>query len=66
LGRATVFLPLPRADRARTDSTLTSNLRTHATSIVDGPPDAATLIAHVITGGPVGVPAPAVSRIVFE
>jgi hypothetical protein len=39
-------------------------LRKLAASIVVCPPDAAIFIAHVITGGPVGVPAPAVSRIV--
>jgi hypothetical protein len=71
VGRASTCSPtvFPAARRARfklarTDSTLVSNLRKLATSIVDCPPDAATFIAHVITGGPVGVPAPAVSRIV--
>jgi hypothetical protein len=71
LGTATVFLPLAeRGERpspfklARIDSTLVRDLRKLATSILDDPPDAATFIAHAITGGPLGVPAPAVSRIV--
>jgi patatin-like phospholipase len=35
-----------------------------AGSVTDDPPDVATFLAHVMTGGPAGVPAPADSRIV--
>jgi hypothetical protein len=71
LGTATVVLPLaapgePRSPfkQPRADSNLVNDLRKLATSILDDPPDAATFIAHTITGGRVGVPDPAVSRIV--
>ena len=35
-----------------------------AGAIVDDPPDAASFLAHVLTGGPAGLPAPADSRVV--
>jgi len=43
---------------------LGTDLKKLATAILDDPPDAATYIAHVMTGGSDGVTAPAVSRIV--
>jgi hypothetical protein len=71
LGTATVFLPLAKPGEprspftlARAESTLVGDLRKLATSILDDPPDAASFIAHAITGGPVGVASPADSRIV--
>lgn len=45
-------------------SVLGTDLKKLATAILDDPPDAASFIAHVMTGGNDGVPAPAVSRIV--
>jgi hypothetical protein len=71
LGTGTVRLPLA-APGARpssfeapwTDPSLVADLRKLATSILDDPPDAATFIAHVATGGPVGVPESAHSRVV--
>jgi hypothetical protein len=77
LGTGTVTLPLappgPPAPAgaaaspylaARSDSGIVADLRKLATAILDDPPDAATFIAHVMTGGGNGVPAPAISRIV--
>jgi uncharacterized protein len=71
LGTATVGLPLaaPGApggplEASRPASTLTADLGKLATAILDDPPDAATFIAHALTGGDAGVPPPAVSRIV--
>lgn len=71
LGTGSVLLPpLPTGappsvfESARVDSSLVTDLRKLATSILDDPPDAATFLAHVMTGGQKGVPDPAVSRIV--
>jgi uncharacterized protein len=71
LGTATVALPLadPGAPAApltapRQASTLAGDLAKLAGAILDDPPDAATFIAHALTGGDAGVAAPAVSRIV--
>lgn len=71
LGTGTVRLPLaghgakPSPYEAeRVDPNLVTDLRKLATSILDDPPDAATFIAHVMTGGPKGVQPPADSRIV--
>jgi hypothetical protein len=71
LGTGNVSFPLvtPGAARAplelpRSNSSLTADLQKLATAIVDDPPDAATFIAHTITGGGSGLAAPAVSRIV--
>jgi hypothetical protein len=59
IGTATVFLPLADAGdtasplkQAREESGLVRDLRKLATSILDDPPDAASFIAYVITGGP--------------
>jgi hypothetical protein len=43
---------------------LVADLRKLAASILDDPPDIATFLAHVMTGGSTGLPAPAQSRIV--
>ncbi|HWB48929.1 MAG TPA: patatin-like phospholipase family protein [Stellaceae bacterium] len=71
LGTGNVSFPLaaPGATRAplelpRPDSSLTADLKKLATAIVDDPPDAATFIAHTITGGSGGLALPAVSRVV--
>jgi hypothetical protein len=44
-------------------SSLLSDVKKLASSILDDPPDSASMIAHVVTSGP-GMPAPAVSRVV--
>ncbi len=70
LGTGTVVLPLAKNGEtspyvsSRTDSNLVHDINKLATAIVDDPPDAATFIAHVVTGGGNGVEKPAVSRIV--
>ena len=71
LGTATVSLPLANfgvapspLEVSRPNSTLTNDLKKLATAIVDDPPDAATFIAHAMTGGGVAVPKPAISRVV--
>ena len=71
LGTGNVAYPLaapgatPGAlERARSTSSLAGDIGKLATSIVDDPPDAATFIAHMVTGAGTGVAAPAVSRVV--
>jgi hypothetical protein len=71
LGTATVALPLTAPgvpakplEAPRPDPSLAADLKKLATAILDDPPDAATFIAHVMTGANAGVPAPAISRIV--
>jgi uncharacterized protein len=72
LGTATVALPWPAPGdpanspyvRTIDQPGLVPDLRKLATAILDDPPDIATFLAHVMTGGGAGVPAPAVSRIV--
>ena len=71
LGTGNVSLPLaaPGALRAplelpRSDSSLTADLQKLAAVILDDPPDAASFVAHTITGGSSGLAAPTVSRIV--
>jgi uncharacterized protein len=71
LGTASVCLPLasPGApasplEAPRPTSSLTTDLQKLATAILDDPPDAATFIAHAITGGNAGLNPPTVSRIV--
>lgn len=71
LGTGSVVLPLvdPGAEpsiyeAARIDSGLKIDIVKLATAILDDPPDAATFIAHIVTGSGIGAPAPAVSRIV--
>ncbi|MEO8812103.1 MAG: patatin-like phospholipase family protein [Caulobacteraceae bacterium] len=50
--------------QARPKQNLLTDLRMLASSVTDEPPDIATFLAHVMTGGKSGVSAPAVSRIV--
>jgi uncharacterized protein len=71
LGTGSVSLPLaaPGAtpaplEAARPTSTLVNDLGKLATAILDDPPDAATFIAHAMTGGHAGLPAPVISRVV--
>lgn len=71
LGTGTVALPpapvgAPAAplEALRSDSSFTGDLRKLARAIVDDPPDAATFIAHVMTGGGAGLQAPLISRVV--
>lgn len=71
LGSATVLLPVAALgaqatpfEAARGDSGTVADLRKLSTSILDDPPDAATFIAHAITGGSQGLPEGAVSRVV--
>jgi len=72
LGTGTVALPWPTAQdptnspyvRIIEQPGLVADLRKLATSILDDPPDIASFIAHVMTGGGAGAPAPAVSRVV--
>lgn len=71
LGTGTVSLPLaPVAgpvsplETPRSESSLKADLIKLAGAILDDPPDAATFIAHVMTGGSAGLQAPVVSRVV--
>lgn len=71
LGTASVSLPLAPVGSSpspllapRPTSSLAADLSKLATAILDDPPDAATFIAHALTGGNAGVPQPAVSRVV--
>lgn len=71
LGTGTVSLPLAAVgsapgplEAARADSSLPNDLTKLAGAILDDPPDAATFIAHAITGGSTGLQAPVVSRVV--
>ena len=50
--------------QARPKQGLLNDLAKLASSVTDEPPDIATFLAHVMTGGRAGVAAPAVSRIV--
>jgi len=54
---------LPRT-AARPSSSLTGDLAKLAAAILDDPPDAATFIAHAVTGGDSGMAPPVVSRVV--
>jgi hypothetical protein len=71
LGSATVALPWPTpADpsdspyvRAIDQPGLAGDLRKLATAVLDDPPDIASFLAHVMTGGGGDVPAPAQSRV---
>lgn len=58
-GETTWPLEIPRAR-----SSTIGDLKKLASAILDDPPDAATFIAHVITGGSAGMTAPVISRIV--
>jgi len=71
LGTASVSFPLapPGAspgplEAARSQTSLAGDLQKLATSILDDPPDAATFIAHTLTGGSTGLADPVISRIV--
>lgn len=72
LGTATIALPWPSANdpanspyvQPVSQPGLVADLRKLATTILDDPPDIASFLAHVMTGGSAGVPAPAQSRIV--
>lgn len=71
LGTATVSLPLAAfgvpaspLEAPRPNSSLPNDLKKLATAIVDDPPDAASFIAHAMTGGTSGLQAPIVSRVV--
>jgi len=71
LGTANVSLPLAAIgapgsplEAPRPDSSLVTDLKKLATAILDDPPDAATFIAHAMTGGNAGLQPPVVSRVV--
>lgn len=71
LGTATLSLPLagPGApaspyEAPRPTSSLATDLKKLATAILDDPPDAATFIAHAMTGGNAGLKLPIQSRII--
>jgi uncharacterized protein len=71
LGTAAVSLPLAAfgvppspLEASRPDSSVPNDLKKLATAIVDDPPDAATFIAHAMTGGKVGLEVLVVSRVV--
>jgi hypothetical protein len=49
---------------ARQTSSVPNDLKKLATAIVDDPPDAASFIAHAMTGGNVGLVAHTVGRLV--
>jgi hypothetical protein len=71
LGTGTVSLPLAPGETPasplempRPASSLLTDLKKLAGAILDDPPDAATFIAHAITGGNAGLQAPLQSRVV--
>jgi uncharacterized protein len=71
LGTATVALPLAPLDgpaspleAPRMKSSVPNDLKKLASAIVDDPPDAASFIAHAMTGGNVGLHPPVISRVV--
>jgi uncharacterized protein len=71
LGTGTVLLPLapPNSPSEVFFATpqhpgILQNLEKLAGAIVDDPPDAASFLAHVLTGGPPGLPRPVNSRVV--
>jgi uncharacterized protein len=71
LGTGSVCLPLADVgappspfEARRLDSSLPADIMKLATAIVDDPPDAATFIAHVITGGNAGLGPSVLSRVV--
>jgi len=71
IGTGTVSLPLAPAGASHAvfyappeDPGLIHDLEKIAGAIVDDPPDAGSFVAHVMTGGSPGLPAPADSRIV--
>jgi len=71
IGTGSVSLPLaaPSAaagplEAARLSPSLATDLKKLATAILDDPPDAATFIAHAMTGANAGLQAPVISRVV--
>jgi uncharacterized protein len=71
LGTASVSLPLATpgspgspVEAPRLASSLVTDLNKLATAILDDPPDAATFIAHALTGGNAGLQPPVISRVV--
>ncbi len=71
IGTGTVALPLAAAGQAaspleteRPNSSLVADLGKLATAILDDPPDAASFIAHAVTGANAGLPPPLGSRVV--
>jgi uncharacterized protein len=71
LGTGSVSLPVAPLDgptspleAARAKSSVANDLKKLAGAIVDDPPDAASFIAHAITGGKAGLQPPVVSRVV--
>lgn len=56
--------PASLIQQAKPDQSLVSDLAKLAASVTDDPPEIATFLAHVMTGGNNDVPAPAQSRIV--
>jgi hypothetical protein len=72
LGTGTVALPSPTPQdppnspyvRKAEEPGLVADLRKLATAILDDPPDIASFLAHVMTGGGAGLAPPAQSRIV--
>jgi hypothetical protein len=71
IGTGSVALPLaiPGAsasplEAARPSSSLATDLKKLATAILDDPPDAATFIAHAMTGANAGLQPPVISRVV--
>jgi len=71
LGTASVALPLAAVgasagplEAPRPTASLVNDLKKLATAILDDPPDAATFIAHAMTGGNAALQPPIVSRVV--
>jgi len=71
LGTGSVFLPVPAPGAApsayetpRKTAMLVRDLKKLTLAILDDPPDAASFHVHVMTGSGVGLPSPAVSRLV--
>lgn len=71
IGTASVALAWPITGQApspyvqsRTDQGLVTDLRKLATAVLDDPPDIATFLAHVMTGGSGGVAPSVASRVV--
>jgi hypothetical protein len=71
IGTGTVVLPLAAAGAApspfetpRPASSLINDLAKLATAVLDDPPDAATFIAHAMTGADAGLAAPVESHVV--
>jgi len=71
LGTGTVSLPLAATgapgsplEMPRPTPSLVTDLKKLATAILDDPPDAATFVAHAVTGGNTGLRPPVESRVV--